>query len=38
MSYAPGLFIVGIFGIVIMWMHGYFWITGMLLVVGGLSL
>jgi hypothetical protein len=36
MGYTPGLFIVGLFGILIMWMYGYFWITGMLLVAGGL--
>ncbi|XP_062203712.1 uncharacterized protein LOC133905919 isoform X2 [Phragmites australis] len=35
MGYTPGLFIVGMFGILIMWMYGYFWITGMLLVAGG---
>ncbi|XP_066383308.1 uncharacterized protein [Miscanthus floridulus] len=34
MGYTPGLFIVGLFGILIMWMYGYFWITGMLLVAG----
>lgn len=36
MGYTPGLFIVGLFGILIMWMYGYFWITGMLLIAGGL--
>jgi DnaJ family protein C protein 14 len=36
MGYTPGLFIVGLFGILIMWMYGYFWITGMFLVAGGL--
>jgi DnaJ family protein C protein 14 len=36
MGYTPGLLIVGLFGIMIMWMYGYFWITGMLLVAGGL--
>lgn len=35
MGYTPGLLIVGLFGILIMWMYGYFWITGMLLVAGG---
>ncbi|CAN6335033.1 unnamed protein product [Urochloa humidicola] len=35
LGYTPGLFIVGLFGILIMWMYGYFWITGMLLVAGG---
>ncbi|BAF30277.1 uncharacterized protein [Oryza sativa Japonica Group] len=35
MGYTPGLFIVGLFGILIMWMYGYFWITGMLLIAGG---
>ncbi|XP_006664189.1 uncharacterized protein LOC102721410 [Oryza brachyantha] len=35
MGYTPGLFIVGLFGILIMWMYGYFWITGMLLISGG---
>lgn len=37
MGYTPGLLIVGLFGIMVMWMYGYFWITGMLLVAGGCS-
>lgn len=31
----PGLFIVGIFGILILWMYANFWITGVLFIVGG---
>lgn len=31
----PGHFIVGSFGILIMWIFGSMWITGMLLIVGG---
>jgi len=33
----PGLFIVGSFGILIMWIYGNFWITGMLFIVGGMQ-
>jgi hypothetical protein len=32
----PGSFIVGLFGILIMWIYGKFWISGMLLMAGGL--
>ncbi|KAH7673807.1 Dnaj-like subfamily c member 14 protein [Dioscorea alata] len=35
LGYTPGLFIVGLFGILMMWLYGNFWITGMLLIVGG---
>lgn len=31
----PGLFIVGLFGILILWMYANFWITGTLFIVGG---
>jgi len=33
----PGLFIVGSFGILIMWIYGNLWITGMLFIVGGMQ-
>ncbi|KAL5159825.1 DnaJ subfamily C member 14 [Glycine soja] len=35
LGYTPGLFIVGLFAILILWMYANFWITGTLLVVGG---
>uniref|UniRef100_A0A1D1YEW2 DnaJ subfamily C member 14 n=3 Tax=Anthurium amnicola TaxID=1678845 RepID=A0A1D1YEW2_9ARAE len=35
LGYTPGLFIVGLFGILTMWIYGNFWITGMLFIVGG---
>ncbi|WJX68154.1 hypothetical protein P8452_52550 [Trifolium repens] len=35
LGYTPGIFIVGLFGILILWMYANFWITGLLLVVGG---
>ncbi|KAB2601967.1 hypothetical protein D8674_002972 [Pyrus ussuriensis x Pyrus communis] len=35
LGYTPGLFIVGIFGILILWMYANFWITGILFIVGG---
>ncbi|KAI3841659.1 hypothetical protein MKW92_040731 [Papaver armeniacum] len=35
LGYSPGLFIVGLFGILILWMYGNFWITGILFIVGG---
>lgn len=35
LGYTPGLFIVGLFGILILWMCGNFWITGSMLIVGG---
>ncbi|KAI3890634.1 hypothetical protein MKW92_014160 [Papaver armeniacum] len=34
LGYSPGLFIVGLFGILILWMYGNFWITGILFIVG----
>jgi DnaJ family protein C protein 14 len=38
LGYTPGIFIVGLFGILILWMYANFWITGLLLVVGGMVL
>ncbi|CAL5187200.1 unnamed protein product [Lathyrus oleraceus] len=35
LGYTPGLFIVGLFAILILWMYANFWITGLLLIVGG---
>lgn len=35
LGYTPGLFIVGLFGILILWMCGNFWITGSMFIVGG---
>ncbi|KAK1281402.1 Chaperone protein dnaJ 15 [Acorus gramineus] len=35
LGYTPGLFIVGLFAILILWMYGNFWITGTLFVVAG---
>ncbi|URE41562.1 heat shock protein DnaJ [Musa troglodytarum] len=35
LGFTPGLLIVGFYGILIMWMYGYVWITTMLLIVGG---
>ncbi|KAM1570824.1 hypothetical protein ACFX10_035777 [Malus domestica] len=35
LGYTPGLFIVGIFTILILWMYANFWITGILFIVGG---
>ncbi|KAL1349204.1 hypothetical protein HN51_025712 [Arachis hypogaea] len=35
LGYTPGLFIVGLFAILILWMYANIWITGTLLVVGG---
>ncbi|CAO2833188.1 unnamed protein product [Amaranthus hypochondriacus] len=35
LGYTPGIFIVGLFSILILWMYGNFWITGTLFVVGG---
>ncbi|KAG5015964.1 hypothetical protein JHK85_022100 [Glycine max] len=35
LGYTPGLFIVGLFAILILWMYANFWITGTLLIVGG---
>ncbi|OMP07785.1 hypothetical protein COLO4_07049 [Corchorus olitorius] len=34
LGYTPGLFIVGLFGILILWMYANFWITGTLFIVG----
>ncbi|PNX74365.1 chaperone dnaJ-domain containing protein, partial [Trifolium pratense] len=39
LGYTPGIFVVGLFGILILWMYANFWwITGLLLVVGGMVL
>ncbi|MQM12246.1 hypothetical protein Taro_045161 [Colocasia esculenta] len=35
LGYTPGLFIVGFFGILTIWIYGNFWMMGMLFVVGG---
>ncbi|KAL6567652.1 hypothetical protein OROGR_001320 [Orobanche gracilis] len=35
LGYTPGLFIVGLFAILILWMYANVWITGTLFVVGG---
>lgn len=35
LGYTPGLFIVGLFAILILWMFANFWITGTLFIVGG---
>ncbi|KAL8150244.1 hypothetical protein V2J09_020052 [Rumex salicifolius] len=35
LGYTPGLFIIGLFAILILWMYANFWITGMLFIVGG---
>ncbi|XP_068654349.1 uncharacterized protein [Aristolochia californica] len=35
LGYTPGLFIAGLFGILLLWMYGNLWITGMLFMVGG---
>lgn len=37
LGYTPGLFIVGLFAILILWMYANFWITGTLFIVGGTS-
>ncbi|RVW29349.1 hypothetical protein CK203_115372 [Vitis vinifera] len=37
LGYTPGLFIVGLFAILILWMYANFWITGTLFVVGGMK-
>ncbi|KAE8669656.1 cucumber peeling cupredoxin-like [Hibiscus syriacus] len=37
LGYTPGLFIVGLFGILVLWMYANFWITGTLFIVGGAS-
>ncbi|GKV28107.1 hypothetical protein SLEP1_g37196 [Rubroshorea leprosula] len=34
-GYTPGLAIIGLFGILILWMYAKFWITGTLFMVGG---
>ena len=38
LGYTPGLFIVGLFAILILWMYANFLITGLLLIVGGMML
>ncbi|KAI3466352.1 hypothetical protein Pfo_023015 [Paulownia fortunei] len=35
LGYTPGLFIVGLFAILILWMYANFWITGTMFIVGG---
>lgn len=35
LGHTPGIFIVGLFSILILWMYGNFWITGTLFIVGG---
>ncbi|TYH92483.1 hypothetical protein ES332_A13G184500v1 [Gossypium tomentosum] len=35
LGYTPGLFIVGLFSILILWMYANFWMTGTLFIVGG---
>ncbi|XWS10300.1 hypothetical protein CRYUN_Cryun39dG0064100 [Craigia yunnanensis] len=35
LGYTSGLFIVGLFGILILWVNASFWITGTLFIVGG---
>ncbi|XP_004294194.1 PREDICTED: uncharacterized protein LOC101300425 [Fragaria vesca subsp. vesca] len=35
LGYTPGIFIVGLFAILILWMYANFWITGTLFIVGG---
>lgn len=37
LGYTPGIFIVGLFAILILWMYANFWITGTLFIVGGMS-
>ncbi|KAL4200708.1 hypothetical protein AMTRI_Chr02g254910 [Amborella trichopoda] len=34
LGYTPGLFLVGFFGILILWMYGNFWVTGSLFLIG----
>ncbi|MBA0843991.1 hypothetical protein Goarm_001127 [Gossypium armourianum] len=36
LGYTPGLFIVGLFSILILWMYANFWMTGTLFIVGGM--
>lgn len=38
LGYTPGVFIVGLFAILMMWMYANFWITGTLLIIGGMLL
>lgn len=35
LGYTPGLFIVGLFAILLLWMYANFWIAGTLFIVGG---
>ncbi|XP_022931527.1 uncharacterized protein LOC111437679 [Cucurbita moschata] len=35
LGYTPGIFIVGLFAILVLWMYANFWITGTLFIVGG---
>lgn len=36
LGYTPGLVIVGLFSILILWMYANFWMTGTLFIVGGM--
>ncbi|XP_078178113.1 chaperone DnaJ-domain superfamily protein [Carex rostrata] len=38
LGHNPGSFIIGLFGILLMWIYGKFWISGMLLIAGGCML
>ncbi|URE40528.1 hypothetical protein MUK42_06558 [Musa troglodytarum] len=35
LGFTPGLLMIGLYGILIMWIYGYFWITAMLFIAGG---
>ncbi|KAK9132671.1 hypothetical protein Scep_012199 [Stephania cephalantha] len=35
LGFTPGIFIVGLFAILILWIYGNFWVTGTLFIVGG---
>lgn len=37
LGYTPGIFIVGLFAILLLWMYANFWITGTLFIVGGMA-
>nr|KJB48596.1 hypothetical protein B456_008G076800 [Gossypium raimondii] len=37
LGYTPGLFIVGLFNILVLWMYANFWIIGTLFIVGDVS-
>lgn len=36
LGYTPGIFIVGLFAILVLWMYANFWITGTLFIIGGI--